>query len=210
MKTPLTAFFLILISTSFVNGQTNNLKAPEPPQWTEADKQYLLDNLMHSKQDLIAETKDLTEAQWNFKESAKHWSINQIVEHLGLYELIFDNDIAIALQMGPFPKHTYYAPDSVFMDQDPQDKQKNKTTDFTKPFSYSVPMGNNRGIDNLTWVIKMRQEAIDFVKLEDRNLRIYYVNFGPNIHQKCIQIYSHSDRHLRQIKRIKANVNFPR
>lgn len=209
MKIPLTTFILVLSCLGLVYGQSNNEKPPEPPTWTEADRQYLLDNLIRSKQELMAETKDLTEAQWNFKESPESWSINQIVEHLGRYELIFNNDIAVALQMGPFPKHTYYAPDSVFMDQDPLDKKKNKTTDFTKPFSYSVPLGNNKGIDNLTWVTKMRQEAIDFVKSEERNLRIYYVNFGPNIYQKCIQIFSHSDRHLRQIKRIKASANFP-
>ena len=94
------------------------------------------------------------------------------------------------------------------MDQDPLDKKKNNTTDFTKPFSYSVPLGNNKGLDNSTWVLTMRQEVIDFVKSEDKNLRIYYVNFGPNIHQKCNKIFSHSYRHLRQIKRIKACADF--
>jgi hypothetical protein len=210
MKTPLATIFIILFCIPLAKGQSNDVKVPEPPVWTEADRQYLLDNLIRSKEDLINETKDLTQAQWNFKESPDAWSINQLVEHLGLYELIFNNDIAFALQMGPFPKFTHYAPDQVFMDQDPSDQKKNNTTDYTKPFSYTVPLGNNQGEDNLTWVTKMRQEAIDFVKSEDRNLRIYYVNFGPNVHQKCIQIFSHSDRHLRQIKRVKANVNFPK
>ncbi|MTI39409.1 hypothetical protein [Fulvivirga lutimaris] len=86
-------------------------KTSESPVWTKADRQYLLDNLIRSKQDLIDEAKDRTEAQWNFKESHKDWSINQIVEHFGLYELIFDNNIAVALQIGALPKHPHFAPD---------------------------------------------------------------------------------------------------
>ena len=189
-------------------GQTSEVQS-SAPVWTETDRQYLLDNLISSKEALLAETKGLSDEQWNFKESPDAWSINQIVEHLALYELIFTNDIAVALQMGPLPEFAHYAPDSLFTDQDPLDLRKNKTTDFTKPFSYTVPLGNNKGTNNLVWVTKMRQEMIDFVKSENRNLRTYYVNFGPNVHQKCMMIFSHSDRHLRQIKRVKTHPTYP-
>ncbi len=180
------------------------------PVWTETDRQYLLDNLIKLREELLRETKDLTEEQWNFKASADGWSINQIVEHLGLYELIFMNDIAVAFQMGSLPEFTHYAPDSLFLDQDPLDLKKNETSDFTKPFSYTIPLGNNEGGNNLIWVTKMRQETINFVKSIDENLRVYYVNFGPNIHQKCMMIFTHSDRHLRQIKRAKARPGYPK
>ena len=54
------------------------------PLWTEADRKFLLDNLTRSKQEIIDETKNLTQAQWNFKESPDRWNINQIVEHIAL------------------------------------------------------------------------------------------------------------------------------
>ncbi|MFZ1808391.1 MAG: DinB family protein, partial [Cyclobacteriaceae bacterium] len=76
-------FGLFLLS----KGQT---KADEPskvPVWTEADRKYLLDNLIRSKEELIAATRNLTTAQWNFKESPDRWSINQIIEHICLWEL---------------------------------------------------------------------------------------------------------------------------
>ncbi len=184
-------------------GQSTEDQSTTTPVWTEADREYLLNNLIRSKEELLKETEDLTEEQWNFKESPDGWSINQIVEHIGLYELIFMNDIAVALQMGSMLEFAHYVPDSLFLDQDPLNLKKNNTLDFTKPFSYTVPLGNNKGENNLIWVTKMRQETIDFVKSTDKNLRIYYVNFGPNIHQKCIAIFAHSDRHLRQIKRVK-------
>jgi hypothetical protein len=208
MKSIITTFILLLGMTTMSEGQTKE-DQPSTPVWTEADRKQLLDNLTRSKDELLKETEGLSVEQWNFKENPDEWSINQVVEHLALYELIFMNDIAVALQIGPFAKNTHYAPDSLFMDQDPLDLKKNKTADFTKPFSYTVPIGNNKGSNNLIWVTKMRQETIDFVKSENRNLRIYYVNFGPNIHQKCVMIFSHSNRHLRQIKRVKMHHKYP-
>ena len=201
-------FVLQLSFTLLSYGQADEEKL-SAPVWTETDRQYLLDNLIRSKEALLTETKGLTDEQWNFKESSNAWSINQIIEHLALYELIFTNDIAVALQMGALPDFPHYAPDSLFADQDPLDLRRNKTTDFTKPFSYTVPLGNNKGTNNLIWITKMRQEVIDFVRTEDRNLRTYYVNFGPNVHQKCMMIFSHSDRHLRQVKRVKAHPTYP-
>lgn len=176
------------------------------PKWNEADRKYLLENLIRSKDELIKETEGLTEEQWNFKEDPDRWSINQIVEHIAIYELIFMNQISVALQLGEFPQIKKYPADSLFLGNDPN---MNNTTDFTKPFSYSVPLGNNKGIDNLTWITTMRDESIEFVRTDERNLRLYYINFGANIHQKCMQIFSHTNRHLRQIKKVKEHPDYP-
>src|SRR5690606_37387825 len=121
---------------------------------TEADKKYLLENLIRSKQELTDETKNLTKAQWSFKENPDEWSINQIVEHINRYELIFMHEISVSLRIGPIPDFTHHLPDSLFVNQDPNDLTKNKTTDFTKPFTITVPIGNNEGSSNMTWFNK--------------------------------------------------------
>ena len=178
----------------------------ETPVWTEEDREYLLNNLTQSREELTEETQHLTEKQWNFKENPDRWSINQIVEHLAIYELIFTNQIFVALQMGEFPQMKEYPADSLFLGDDPN---PNKTTDFTKPFSYTEPLGNNQGNNNLIWLATMRDESIEFVKTENRNLRLYYSNFGPNVHQKCMQIFAHTYRHLNQIRKVKEHPDFP-
>lgn len=190
-------------------GQTNAEQSSTAPVWTEADRKYLLDNLIRTKQKLIDETKDLTKKQWNFKVSPDQWSINQIVEHIDRYELIFMNEISVALQMGPVPDFRHL-PDSMFLDQDPNDLKKNKTTEFTKPFTISVPLGINEGSNNMIWFNKMRDESIDYLKSAAPNLRIHYINFGPDVHQKFMMIFTHTDRHVRQIKRVKANPKYPK
>jgi len=207
LKSSLLTLLLFLGLVTSIKGQANEVQESETPVWTEEDRAYLLDNLTQSKGELIKETQNLTEEQWNFREDTDRWSINQIVEHLAIYELIFMNQISVALQMGELPQIKKYPADSLFLGNDPN---QNKTTDFTKPFSYTVPLGNNQGNDNLIWLTTMRNESIEFVKTENRNLRLYYINFGPNVHHKCMQIFAHTYRHLNQIRKVKKHPNFPK
>jgi hypothetical protein len=194
----------------FSKGQTNADQSSTSVVWTETDKKYLFDNLNRTKQELIDETKNLKKKQWNFKESPDRWTINQIIEHIDRYELIFLHEISVALQMGPIPNFPQHLPDSLFVDQDPKNLKKNNTTDFTKPFTISVPIGNNEGVNNMIWFNKMRDESIDYLKSTTQNLRLHYINFGPDAHQKFMMIFAHTDRHLRQIRRVKAHPNYPK
>jgi len=206
----------ILLTLTFVfgllpgKGQTKADQPSTVPVWTEADRKYLLDNLIRSRQEIIEETKNLTREQWNFKESPDRWSINQIVEHICLWELITMNEISRALGMGPFSDFTHYLPDSLFIDQDPKRLKKTLTTEGTKPFTYGVPLGNNEGKNNIIWYTTLTNESIDYLTKTSDNLRIYYICFGPNIHQRYMMFFQHSFRHLGQIREVKAHPNYPK
>ena len=71
--------------------------AQETPHWTEDDRKLLLENLIRSRDELLKETEGLSKQQWSFKESEDRWSINQIVEHIAFFELIFDREISRVL-----------------------------------------------------------------------------------------------------------------
>lgn len=200
-------FGLLILS----NGQTKTGQPSKPPAWTEDDRKYLLDNLIRTKEEIIKETKDLTKKQWSFKESADRWSINQIVEHIGLWEILFQHEISKALGRQPDSAFTYYAADAVFLDQDPKGLKQNNAMDFTKPFSFAVPLGNNEGKNNVIWLMTMRNESIEYLKNETKNIRIQYdYCSGANVHQYFMMIFSHTDRHLRQIRKVKAHANYPK
>jgi hypothetical protein len=207
---------ILLITLTLVFGLLNQSKAQtktdevsEVPVWTEADRKYLLENLIRSKDEIIAETKDLKKEQWNFKESPDRWSINQIIEHICFWELIQMNEISVSLRMGPLPQIPQH-PDSIFIDTDPNRVNRNVTTDYTKPFTYSVPLGNNEGKNNIIWYTRMRDESIEYLKGTNDNLRVYRVNFGPNIHQHYMTFFRHSFRHLGQIREIKKHPKYPK
>ncbi len=74
-----------------------SLAAQTTKIWTENDRQYLLDNLTGSYNKVIKETQDLSPQQWTFKESPDRWSINQVVEHINIYELLFQREITLAI-----------------------------------------------------------------------------------------------------------------
>lgn len=210
MKNILLALSLFTGFSVVTNAQTKSDKPVVTPMWNETDRKYLLDNLIRSKEEIIAETKDLSKEQWNFKESPERWSINQIVEHLCLWELIQMNDISVAFKNGPMPDYPPPLADSVFIEPDPERQSKRITTEFTKPFTYGVPLGNNEGKNNVIWYTTMRNESIEFLKTTNDNLRIHYVCFGPNIHQAYMMFFRHSFRHLGQIRDIKKHPNYPR
>jgi DinB superfamily len=209
MKIVLLTLALVFGINGLTNGQVKIDKPKEVPQWTEADRKYLLDNLMRGKEELLAETKELSKEQWNFKESPDRWSISQIVEHICLWELLQTHEISRALQIGPFPNFDQYLPDSLFR-IDTKATKKNITTEFTKPFTYGVPLGNNEGKNNVIWFTTLRNESIDFLKKETKNLREHYIYFGPNIHQQYMMIFGHTFRHLTQIRKVKEHPNYPK
>lgn len=193
------------------NGQTKTDQASKAPVWTEADRKYLLDNLIRSKQEIIDETKNLTKEQWNFKESPDRWNINQIVEHIAIWEILFMNEISRALTREPDPAFSNPAPDSVFLDQDPKGLKRNNAVDYTKPFTFAVPLGNNEGKNNVIWLTTMRNESLEYLKKETKNVRQQYdYCSGANVHQYYLMIFSHTDRHLRQLWKVKAHPNYPK
>jgi hypothetical protein len=179
--------------------------------WTEADRKYLITNLTRTRDSLIKETQNLTEQQWNFKESPDRWSINGVVEHLAIWELLLDREINQGFAAGPQLDLAEKAqPDSlrlIFLMED----KPHIATEYTKPFTFTVPMGINSGKNNLSWFLKMRNESLNFLDSTSQDLRYFFLRPGRgNVHQVYITIFAHTDRHLRQIRKIKENANYPK
>jgi hypothetical protein len=85
------------------------------------------------------------------------------------------------------------------------------TTEYTKPFTFTVPMGLNEGKNNLAWFLKMRNESINYLDTTTTDLRYYFLRLGRgNVHQVYITIFAHTDRHLKQIRKLKLNPNYPK
>lgn len=179
--------------------------------WTEKDRAFLLEHLTASRDAIINETKNLSQAQWNFKENPNRWSINQVVEHLVIWEIIFQREINQAIIAGSRPELTKDArTDSAvlaFLDEEKQ----HISVEYTKPFTFTVPMGLNDGKNNVTWFLKMRNEGIGFVDSTKTDLRVYFMRPGKgSVHQVFMSAFAHADRHLKQIRKVKADPNYPK
>ena len=211
MKTIKITTLLILGILVLGSGQVNAQQSiTTTPDWTELDRKYLVDNLIRSKEEILTETKNLTKEQWAFKESADRWSINQVVEHIAICELLLMHEISLALGEDPITDNNDYYPDSLYVETYPNGSNKQDALNYTDPFSFSVPLGNNKGKNNVIWLTTMRNESIAYLKKETANIRLHYDGDNNNVHQIYIMMFGHTDRHLKQIKKVKEHPGYPR
>ncbi len=187
----------------------NGALSQTKPLWTEADRNFLTDNLERTKLAIVKETQNLTSEQWAFKEDPGKWSIAQVLEHLGLYERIFAQEADIMLSSAPEPQLNSTAlPDTSYLawmnDPNPHQAEWN-----------AEPLGFMKGADNLSFFLFGRNHIIDFIKNTTYDLKSHYTyRWGDekrrSIHALMVVHFGHTDRHLRQINRIKNNPGFPR
>lgn len=178
--------------------------------WTAGDRTMLLTELERTKQAIITETASLTDEQWHFKPSKEAWCIAQVVEHLGLYERIFLQEAWIATEIPPQPEyHTATLSDSTYLSWMAESQSHNAPEN-------AKPLGYMKGKDNLSFFVLGRDPVIDFVRRTDKDLKVHFTpragepNNRRSIHGLLVVHYGHTDRHLRQIARIKSNPNYPK
>jgi hypothetical protein len=197
----------ILITVGFVVSSF----AQEIKPWSKEDRKYLLDNLTRTRESVINETKNLSQAQWNFKESPDRWSINQVVEHLAIWELLLQREINLAFTAGPRPELAKEARNDSAVVAFLMEENQHIAPEYTKPFTFTVPMGLNEGKNNLAGFVKMRNEGIGYTDSTTADLRAYFLRPRRNsVHQVFITMFAHTDRHLKQIKKVKLHPNYPK
>ncbi|NNF35649.1 MAG: DinB family protein [Saprospiraceae bacterium] len=176
--------------------------------WTEEDRQYLLDNLNRTTDELLAATESLTDAQWHFKPTEDSWSIGQVLEHLALYERQYYIERYQVSLRPPEPElNASTNPDAYYIDW-MGEEQKHSAPGSARP------LGLLKGKDNWTNFKVIRDMTIKKISETDLDFRAYFCTRSNgvrwNIHQLYVLHFAHCDRHLRQIHRIKAHKDYPR
>ena len=195
-------FAIILFAFSLTTSASKAQKL-----WTEADRQYTLDNLKRTREELVRETQTLTPAQWAFHETPDRWSIGEVVEHLALWEIIWAREISMGSRNKPQPELNQVSkPDSYYAEWI-MEPSPHKSPDFSRPTGFIA------GQNNLVFFLKLRNETIKFVETTQVDMRAHFeltaTDSPRNMHQVYIYQWGHTDRHLRQIRTIKQHPNYP-
>ncbi len=213
------ALILVLIltsSTAFC--QTAPLSTDKI--WTESERENLLKGLERTNNELFTEIKGLSEQQWNFKEDSTRWSISEIVEHLITQDESFMKEIWTCLSHPELPQFIDKAKgnDKVFIEYSEDPLKAN--AGFLSPFGRYCSKEKSEFAYN-----RIRSALFGTVKNTKDDFRKHFTfrNFKfdgqltnaetynvRDMHQIVLTCISHTDRHLKQLRKIKIHPNYPR
>lgn len=172
------------------------------------DIKEVLSQLTRTREALKSETENLSSAQWNFKESPERWNIAEVVEHLGNWELLWARELAMISLNKPHPElQQTCKPDSYYHEFIMEDKLHNAS-------NISKPNGFIKEKDAILWFTKLRNDNIKSAEGIKVNLRDQFemtaLENPRNMYNVYIYMWGHVDRHIKQIQKVKTNVNYPK
>lgn len=188
--------------------------------WESTDRSFLIKGLTRTKKELINEIQNLSEKEWNFKEEENRWSISEIVEHLEVQDELYFREIFLTTKTPQSDKYI--------------DIVKGKDSEFLK---YAVdtakgqsgwtlaPIGRYCDKESaMNSFNRTRNYIIQFVEETELDLRRFftfrkYLDDGGladvrlwdvrDLHQLLLTTIAHTDRHLRQLRKVKTHPNYP-
>jgi len=183
------------------------LKAEE---LTAADRKQALQYLEKTRAGVLAATKGLSEAQWNFKPGPDRWSVAEVTEHIAATEDFLMQTVQEKVMKGP-PRdgsEDVKAIDQMVLARIPDRTTKAKAPEPLHPTNrFGSPKAS------LEHFKESRGKTIAFLK-ETNGLRDHAVDspLGKKLdaYEWLLFIAAHSERHTKQIEEVKADPGFPK
>jgi hypothetical protein len=171
---------------------------------TALERQRLLAHLEVTSAWLIDEVSGLTDAQLAFKPSADAWSIAEVLDHLLVVAPIYWDDLQQALKTPPgnlVPRDT--DADILWYGIDRTQREKAIATE--------IPRGKARDLRRALAEYRTHHERLRrYVATTSDELRRHLVaRQGSDAYQWILLISTHEQRHILQIREIKASKAFP-
>jgi len=194
-------FLAILFCSSAVAARAQEL--------SQADRDKAIQYLESTKKDVLDATSGLTPAQWNFKPAPDRWSIAECMEHIAAAEdFILGNIENGVMKAPPAPGRDVVAIDAGIIENVPARKTKVQAPGEIKPSNrFGSPQGS---IDHF---IASRAKTEAFVK-NTPGLRDHAADSPAgskwDAYEFVLLIAAHSERHVNQIKEVKADPNYPK
>lgn len=171
---------------------------------TPGDRQRVLAHFEMTEAWLVSELAGLSEAQLTFKMTPESWSIKDVVEHLAIAEPQYWTQVQESLQQPPGYKSE--TTDAAILWYG-IDRTNRSTTGEAR-----VPKGQFSTVqDSLAAVRKLRNTMTAFARDTQEDLRGRQLKGGNmDVYQWLLMISTHSQRHIMQIREIKAHGSYPR
>jgi hypothetical protein len=172
---------------------------------SEGDRQRLLSHLELTESWLADEIKGLSPKQLSFQMTPDSWSIAQVVEHLAIAEPQYWDSVQKSLAQPP-SSASGNVTDADILWYGIDRTQRDKTGDAR------VPRGQFKSTaESLAEFRKLRATMREFSKATKDDLRGRRLQGGNmQLYQWVLMISTHAQRHILQIREIKAQANYPK
>ncbi|MDP2999437.1 MAG: DinB family protein [Bryobacterales bacterium] len=171
---------------------------------TALERQRLVAHLEMTGSWLAGEVSGLSPAQLRFRPAPGAWSVIEVVEHLVVAEPIYWQDLRKAMQAPPSSrKRTGTDAEVLWYGIDRTQPQKAVAAEESKGQLRDL----GAGLDGFG---KLRARMLDYARTTNDDLRGHVVEREQSdAYQWLLLISTHAQRHILQIREIKADPRFP-
>jgi hypothetical protein len=195
MRTTLAAVLasIVLPATLAANGMT------------PGDRQRLMAHLEMTENWLASELHGLSEAQLRFRMTPESWSITDVVEHLAIAEPQYWQRVQDSMKQPPNTEKLEATDAAILwygIDRTNRAKTGEARVPTGKISNVSEPLGR---------FTKLRATMKEYARATTDDLRSRKLLEGNmDVYQWFLMISTHSQRHILQIREIKAHSNYPK
>jgi hypothetical protein len=173
---------------------------------TAGDRQRLVSHLEMTEAWLESEVNGLSDAQLKFKMTPESWSVEEVVMHLAIAEPQYWDQFKESLAKPVKPDFKPQATDAQMLWYGIDRTQRTTTGDARVP-RHQFP--NMKA--SLASFKKLRVEMMKTAKESQEDLRgRQYLTASQDLYQWFLMISTHSQRHIMQIREVKAHKGFPK
>jgi hypothetical protein len=172
---------------------------------SDGDRQRLLAHFEMTEGWLVSEIEGLSPAQLKFRMTPESWSIMDVVEHLAIAEPQYWERVQNSMKQPPTTEKLQGTDAGILWYG--IDRTRRTTTGEAR-----VPKGKWTDISgSLGEFRKLRAAMKDYARTTGDNLRAHKTLEGDiDVYQWFLMISTHSQRHILQIREIKAHPDYPK
>ena len=173
---------------------------------TARDRQQLLAHFEMTEAWLVSEVEGLSDAQLRFRMTPESWTIMDVVEHLAIAEPQYWKNLTDSMAAPVKEGYEPQASDADIMWYGIDRTDRNKTGEAR------VPHGTYPSVkESLAAFRALRKTMLETAKTSQDDFRgRALVGGNMDVYQWYLMISTHSQRHILQIREIKAHSGYPK
>jgi DinB superfamily len=193
----------MISATTIVIAMSTRLLAGGP--MTQRDRDNLVSHLQMTESWLVDEVSGLSPAQLEFRMAPDKWTIAEVVEHLVIAEPTYWQLFQDGMKQ-PSKRLEKQAADADILWYGINRVRHEKTEPYKDPKGRNIDI--HQALDSFR---KLHAMMFEYARTTGEDLRGHAVaEWGVDAYQCLLEISTHAQRHILQIREIKADPGFPK